>query len=334
MECGMAFPECIDNTIRSSAAVCQTQAKYAYIEDLSGPGDSVHLHFGGAMAHGLEHARRAYHDGGLSARDAVDVGVEHAMAYYGEYDPPHKSPKTLQNVGNAIRYYFTIWPLDSDPVQPMRLPDGSLGVEWRFKVPIPDLTHPDTGGPVYYVGRTDQLATLSGLGIIEDDKTASQLGASWGQQFRLDSQGIGYAWAGQQEGLFPKDAPVSVLFRGVGIYTPKYRKPGTETPVKKVTQDMIDSGAVEYDLLNSFGTAQEIVTHSPWVINRWLDQLKLDISRLIWSYENGKWNLALHKSACAAYGGCSFQSLCESQNPDQWKEINFVKRKWDPLAVI
>jgi hypothetical protein len=77
----MAFPDAIDNTIRSSAATCLTQAKYAYIEDLSGPGESVHLHYGACIAAGLEGARRAFFDEKLSHADAVEKGGTDRVRY-------------------------------------------------------------------------------------------------------------------------------------------------------------------------------------------------------------------------------------------------------------
>lgn len=318
-----------------------TQAKYAYIEDLSAPGESVHLIFGAAFAYGLEVARRMFHDNGASAQDAVTAGMQAAEGMYGDFEPPHKSPKTRDAVGKAVRYYFTIWPLDSDPVQPSRGPDGKLRVEWRFKVPIPDLVHPDDRGPIYYVGRSDMIPTMYNMPIIEDDKSATQLGDKWANQWPLDSQFIGYVWAAQHPDadgnppiLLNPQEPGTALIRGVGVYVPKYVKPGTDTPVRKVTESQIANGEVAYDLMTSFGHSQAIVHHSPWIVDRWLRQLKRDIGRLIYAYENDDWDLALHKGACGAYGGCAYQTLCMSQNPDQYKEIHFIKRKWDPLSTV
>lgn len=339
----MSFPDCLDNTILSSAKRCMMQARYAYIEDLRAPGESVHLHFGGAFAYGLETARRKFHDEGFSAEQAVNLGVVNAQAMYGDFDPPFKSPKTRAACGNAVRYYFSVWPLDSDPVQPIRLPDGNLGVEWRFKVPLPGLVHPDHGGPLYLVGRTDMLPTLHGMTIIEDDKTATQLGEKWASQWQLDSQFLGYVWAAQQEGILPANVPGTALIRGIGIYTPKYVKPGTSTPVKATGEKlaaMVESGEVVYSLMDSFGHAQEIVNHTPWMVQRWLHETRKIIGRLIHAYLNdpdatkGEWDMALDKAACGAYGGCSYTNLCMSQNPEEWKAVNFVKRRWDPLATV
>jgi len=330
-----AFPDCIDNTIRTAAAICLTQAKYAYTEDLSAPGDSVHLHFGGAVAAGLEETRRAYHDGGFPPFEAVAMGAARAEEYYGDFEPPFKSPKTRDAAGKAIVYYFHTWPIDTDSVQPTRDSKGELRVEWRFKVPIPDLMHPDHGGPIYLVGRSDMIPTLQGMVIIEDDKTAGQLGASWVEQWTMDSQPTTYIWAAQQEGILVPTETGTALFRGVGIYTPKYIKTGTDTPVKGDKDEDIESGKVIYSLEHSFGHSQAIIYRTPWMVARWLDQLKIDVDRLIYAYMNDQWTLALHKSACAAYGKpCPFVPLCSSEHPEQWKAVNFVKRKWNPLETV
>lgn len=335
----MAFPDNIDNTFRSSLQTCMTQARYGYIEDLSLPGESVHLVFGGAMATGLEVARLAYYDDKVSHAEAVERGAQAAGEAYGDFETPHRSPKTRANVILAVRYYFTVWPMDTDIVQPIRL-NEKLAVEWKFKVPIPDLIHPDHGGPIYYVGRSDMIPQMNGMVIIEDDKTAGQLGEKWAAQWELDSQFLGYIWAAQQTDILVPEQPGTALIRGVGIYTPKYKKPGNTTYAKNVTESQIESGEVVYSMMDSFGHSQAMVNHAPWMVERWLKQLKRDIGRAIYAYINdpdgskGEWDMALNKTACGGYGGCSYVNLCKAKNPEQWKTVNFIKRKWDPLSTV
>lgn len=338
----MQFPKHIDNTILAAAKMCLTKARYAFFEDLALPGESVHLIFGAAMASGLEAGRRAFHDQRLNAEDAVEVGAQKAWDVYGEYEPPHKSPKTREAAADAVRYYFTIWPLDRDPMQPTRGPGGDLRVEWRFRVPIPDLVHPDDGGEIYLVGRSDMIPDLNGMVIIEDDKSAGSLGEKWPKQWPLDSQFMGYIWAAQNDGILVPKKPGTAMIRGVGVYTRKYyRRDKPDVMLKKVTQDMIDSGEAVYSLMDSFGHSQAIVHHTPFMIERWLRETQRVIRRLIYAYINdpdnnkGAWDLALDKHACAPYNDpCPYTELCSSENPDKWKEINFVRRKWDPLATI
>lgn len=113
----------------------------------------------------------------------------------------------------------------------------------------------------------------------------------------------------------PKDDPGGVLIRGVSILTPKYDKAGN------------------YLRASSFGHSQALVYRPPWVVERWLEQFVRDVKRMIHAYLNNEWDLALHKNACAAYGGCSFKDLCMSREPDSWIPVNYVKRKWDPLST-
>jgi hypothetical protein len=48
------FPEVIDNSIRSQFVACEGKFYRGFVENLSPVGTSVHLHAGGAFAHGIE----------------------------------------------------------------------------------------------------------------------------------------------------------------------------------------------------------------------------------------------------------------------------------------
>ena len=301
------FPQHIDNTMREAFVVCPTKFWRAHIQDLAPLQPSIHLHAGGAFAAGLEATRRAYFEQHRSPAEALAAGLDALTAFYGDFDPPAQSVKTVANMREALIYYFEAWPLETDTLRPKH-------IEWRFEHPIPNLVHPDNGGPIYYVGRSDAPGELNGMYTIEDDKTASSLGATWCKQWDLDSQGTGYVWAAQQEGYMPRDSQGPVLFRGVSILKPKYTKGG------------------EYIRAESFGHAQVLTYRPPWVVQRWQDQLVRDVKRMIHAYLNNEWDLALHKNACAAYGGCPFKDLCLSQEPDAWIPVNYVKRKWNPLS--
>ena len=302
------FPKHIDNTIREAFVVCPVKARRAYIEDLAPIQHSVHLHAGGAFAAGLEAARRAFYERGLPPAEALALGDAALVAFYGDFEPPSMSDKTLPNMREALHYYFECWPLESDTLQPKH-------IEWRFQHPIPDVTHPDDQGPIYYVGRSDAPGLLAGEYTIEDDKTASSLGSTWMNQWDLDSQGTGYVWAAQQEGHMALDSSGPVLFRGVSILKPKFDKAGI------------------YLRAASFGHAQVLTYRPPWVVQRWLGQLIRDVRRMVYAYLNNEWDYALHKNACAAYGGCPFKDLCLSQEPEAWIPVNYTKRKWNPLSI-
>lgn len=333
----MHFPDCIDTTIRNSFVLCPTQAKRAYFEDLALPDASVDLHFGGAVAHGLEIARVWFHDMKERPAQAIQAGAIAAEQFYGDFEPPAKSAKTKANLRRALQQYFTVWPLDADILQPARDSGGKLMVEWRFKIPIPGLVHPDHGGPIYFVGRSDMIPLLrQGFLCIEDDKTASQLGDQWANKWRMDSQPLGYIWGAQQSGILDPEVEGTAIFRGLSILQPKYRKAGSTTKPTTKTEEELQSGDWEYVPSASFGTSQVVISHAPWRVERWLKQFTADVRRMIHCYLNNEWDYALHRDVCGAYKGCPFLLLCETQNPDDggWKEVNFVKRVWNPLDTV
>lgn len=308
------------------------QANYAYVQDLSPVGDSVHLHAGAAYADGLEAARRAFFERGKPAPEAVEIGAAKAADVYGDFQPPQRSNKTRAAVADAIRYHFSKWPLGHDTYRPHRM-------EWRFQVEIPGFRHPDDGGPIYYVGRPDTFGDIGEVMTIHDDKTATSLGAQWAKQWDLDSQFTGYWWAGQQLGVLPRGGANPVLIRGLSFLTPKFDEvpaepgePGAEpVPVRGNKEKWVRR---VYNREGSFGHAQALVYRPQWMIDRWFKQMTRDLNRMIHAYLNDEWDYALHKSACAAYGGCSYHDLCMSERPEEWIPLNYVKRKWDPLAVV
>jgi hypothetical protein len=47
-------------------------------------------------------------------------------------------------------------------------------------------------------------------------------------------------------------------------------------------------------------------------------------------WKEGRWD-QVFADACESYGGCMFQRLCTVHNPDEWAEMYYVERRWDPL---
>lgn len=333
----MTFPTHIDNTIRENFVICPTKARRAYIEDLAPTMPSVHLHFGGAAAAGYEAGRRAYYEQHKTPAEAIEAAVVAAETFYGDFDPPAGSYKTKEAVGRLMRFYFgRAFPFSEDTYRPKRM-------EWRFAVPIPGLVHPDTQGPIYYCGRPDTIGDVGSVEVVEDDKTAGSLGNQWLKQWELDSQFTGYQWAAQQEGLIEPGGMGGVLIRGASILKPKFDEVETTADDPLATSTKTAGRAPnkvtkyfreEYNEAGSFGSAQVLVYRPQWQIDRWLRQIQRDIGRMITAYLNDEWDYALHKGACGAYGGCNFTLLCGSEHPEQWEPVHFVKRKWDPMAVV
>lgn len=142
------------------------------------------------------------------------------------------------------------------------------------------------------------ICSKQGLVLIEDDKTTSQLGASWSRQWDLRSQFTGYKWgAGKAAGIHID----GVLVRGVSILKTKY------------------------DTL-------EAITYRPdWQIDRWYAQLHRDIKRMIGCWEEGYFDFNLDH-ACTEYGGCPFKQVCLMKDAEQLLDQMYQRRKWDPIT--
>jgi hypothetical protein len=142
----------------------------------------------------------------------------------------------------------------------------------------------------------DTIVDFAGAIYGEDDKTTSQLGASWSKQWDLRSQFTSYCFGAQRANI-----PLAgFLVRGVSILKTRYDH------------------------------AQAITYRPSWMIERWYEQLHRDIERMKEMWASGEWDYNLDH-ACNEYGGCDFRQVCLSSNPDPWLKINFQRRVWDPV---
>lgn len=297
---GVSFPELIDNTARSSYTKCGTYFYWGTIRHLRLAGGNIHLHAGGSFAKGLEVARRAFYERGASLVNAEEEGLK---ALYDEYakaadlEPAKYADKSVEGMVRAYEAYMLQYPFGSDSISPLMLPSGRAAVEFSFAVPLP-IMHPETGNPLLYGGRFDMLGLYNKSLFIVDEKTASQLGDQWMRNWDLDSQNTGYVWGSRQYG-FPVAGAIN---RGVG-------------------------------LLKTKTTFAEAINYRPqWMIDRWFGQLLWDIEDMISCWKNKRFRFALDKSACNAYGGCSYKTLCESPTPERWIAAHYVEHIWNPLA--
>jgi hypothetical protein len=196
----------------------------------------------------------------------------------------------------ALEFYFEQYPLQMGSCEPILWGDGRRGIEFSFAQPL-DFLHPVSGDPLIYTGRADMIANFAGGIFIFDEKTTSQLGASWTRQWELRSQFTGYCWAARESGM-----PVNgAVVRGVSILKTKY------------------------------DTLQHLTYRPDWEIERWLNQINADLRRMVQCWEEGWWDYDLDH-ACAEYGGCSLQRICKSENPQTWLPMQFEQRVWDPLG--
>jgi hypothetical protein len=311
------FPQVIDNTMRSDWKACPHRFFRRHIQGLASPGKSIHLHFGGCMARGLEIARRTFHSG-KSPDAALFAGIEAAIAMWGDFDiPPDASRtaklKTLDACILALAEYFKKWPLDDDEFT-IHHHNNEPCIEFSGAWPIPGSRHPETGEPILYAGRFDAIlnARSSVWGL--DDKTTSSDPSSKGfsDQWRLRGQFTGYCWLAQCFGVRLTD----FLIRGTQILTSEIR------------------------------CGQIHVSRPDWMIDQWLWQLQADVTEMCRQYlaalidplhpylgmgEAHPFPQAFDHACHDFASPCSFADLCSSQHPERWTD-EFTIARWNPLV--
>lgn len=291
------FPAVLDSTIIAAARSCGQKANLEFFAHWKSAEPSVHLRAGAAYASGLEAARNAFYAEGLDKEAAEAVGVSACMKAYGDFQCPTDSAKSLERTCGALEFYFDQYPFGEDKAIPITLPSGKRGIEFSFAEPL-EILHPETEEPIIYCGRLDMLVDFDGLKLGLDDKTTSQLGASWPRQWDLRSQFTGYCWGAAKAAGIKLDG---FLVRGVSILKTRY------------------------------DTLQAITYRPQWQIDRWYHQLHDDIEGLIAQWKYGRWNFNLDH-ACAEYGGCQFRQVCLMQDATALLEQQFQRRVWDPIA--
>ncbi len=217
---------------------------------------------------------------------------------WGDFIPPESGSghqKTLDACLDALYSYFIQWPPADDIIRP-HMVNGEPAVEWSFALPIPGIKHPETGEPILYAGRFDMLAEYDKALFVLDDKTASSLGASWQNQWKLASQMTGYVWAAKEYGFNIQ----GVIIRGAAI------------------------------LKRDITFAMVIEQRPNWIIDRWLLQLKRDVRRMILMWEAEEFDYSID-GACSNYGGCKYLTLCTSEDPTPWIKQYYQESHWDPL---
>lgn len=289
------FPTVIDSSMISAFRSCPQKAFRGYFEHWKPSEQSVHLVAGKAFAAGLETARRAFYVDKLPAEDAIALGLAELFKEYGHFTEPPESPKGPFRMAGALEFYFERYPLGADGARPHIFSGSRHGIEFSFAQPFP-VAHPETGDPLIFSGRADMAADAFGGVFLYDEKTTSQLGASWIKQWDHRSQFTSYCWGFREHGY----KPTGLVVRGVSI------------------------------LKDSYGTEQVITYRSAWEVDRWLEQTCRDVRRMIQCWESGWWDYNLDH-ACNEYGGCSLTRVCKSPDPEKWLELYFHRRRWDPV---
>ena len=290
------FPSVIDSTLMAAFKSCPRKAELECFRHWKLQTQSVHLHAGAAYAAGIEEARVAFYVDGADPETALARGLRTLLTSYGDFECPSDSAKSAERTAGALEYYFSQYRLGEDKAIPLKLPGDKHGIEFNFLEPL-DILHPETNEPLLYSGRMDMMCEYEGMKLGEDDKTASQLGASWPRQWDLRSQFTGYVWGAARANIKLD----GFLVRGVSILKTKYE------------------------------TMQAITYRPQWQIDRWYEQLLRDLKRMILAWESGYFDYNLDH-ACAEYGGCPFRNVCQHRDPQQLLEMQFERRQWDPVA--
>jgi len=269
-------------------------------------GVSIDLHAGACFAVGIEEVRRQVFAHSKPLGDALAIAHAKFLLAWGDIEPPEWKPgKSKDNTWYAIEQYFNTYSPHTDDVQPY-LTNGQPTLEYRFSIPLEPLTateeeggfpsHPsDPELPFDYGGKFDMLGQIYTRPVILDEKTTRGIGQNWADQWNLRSQFIGYVWACQQVGI-PLDTAV---IRGIAL------------------------------LKNEIKFAEAIRPYSTFLINRWHNQLRRDLWRMVRCWEEDYWDFNLGET-CTAYGNCQFLHVCPSPNADTWLS-EFEIRHWNPL---
>jgi hypothetical protein len=289
------FPHIWDSSMVDELKSCERKLELTYLQEWKPKSQSVHLHAGAAFASGLEVTRKAYYVDGLSEDSAIALGLGELLLKYGDYECPADSAKSAARMAGALEFYWSNYPLTDTQNEPITLPSGRRAIEYSFAEPLP-IQHPLTGDPLLYCGRMDAINAYAGGAYITDEKTTTQLGASWSRQWDLRAQFTGYTWACQRAGIRVDGS----IVRGVSILKTKY------------------------------DTQQAIINTTQWQIERWYSELLIWLDRAKSSWAKGYF---LHNlgHTCAEYGGCQFRQVCTAQDPEPWLETYFERRHWDPI---
>jgi len=294
------FPPVIDNSLLSSFRSCPQKCLQEYFLHWKPRTPNVHLHAGKAWARAMEVTREEFFVKGASSQDAIAAGLRALIHAYGDFECPPDSPKSLERLCGALEYSFSTYPLESEKAIPAHFPGGGRGIEFSHTEPL-EIAHPETGDPLLYTGRFDQIVEWQGGLWGFDDKTTSSLGASWPKQWDLRAQFTGYVWLAKSIGIDLS----GFLIRGISILKTKYE------------------------------TLQPITYRPAWMVEAWYEQVHRTLRRMIQCWEEGYWDYDWDE-ACTSYGGCVFRKVCLSA-PDArqgWLETDFEKRRWDPVLRI
>jgi hypothetical protein len=289
------FPQVIDNTILQAWARCKRYAYLTYFCHYKRVEENTHLIAGAAFAAGMEAYRKELYFNSGDSKLSLVKGFIAICQTYGDHVPMVPT-KTMQNVILALLHYHNNFPKELEKFIPVSL-FGQEGVEFSFAVPL-NFKNPQTGEPVIFCGRADQIVYGSQFEqyFIEDDKTTSQLGTTWGKQWELDSQMTGYVWAARKYKVDIKGA----LIRGFCFYNNRIEH--TQVLTHRQKHELEDWENMVYSRLEEMRVAWVKKYYTP----------------------------ALNKN-CGDFGGCVLQQYCKYDHKPEILKADYKRIKWDPV---
>lgn len=313
-----ALPEYIDSSSLCELAYCPKSYYYSSVRKLTPRGSNIHLSAGGAYASALEAFRKTYYaplalHSDITQEEKVEL-FHHAAAEgllaliisYKNFLDFEEETKNLYRTCKAYESYLHFFHPTRDHLTPVLI-QNQPAVETSFAVPISNTEHPVTKSPIIFCGKMDLVARVKdgipGAGgdsvHIVDDKTSSQMGANYTNQFQHRSQFTGYGWALMQYGF----KVAGILVRGTAILK-------TETRHQPVW--------LERPL---------------YMIAEWETRLRALLSLRHKYFEEKYWpQYGMEVDACQPYHrNCKFFPLCNSKNPEAWIETEYEKNTWNPI---
>lgn len=300
----LTFPPVLSSSIRETWNKCHAKFYWEQIYGVVPVGQNVHLIFGGAYAKALEFFRTGYYGDKYEHlteaeryNESVCDGLEALIRAYGTYEAPEGETKTFDRLVGAYVEYLYRYPPSSEHAPPSIF-EGKPRVEFSFVFEISEVNHPETGDPLLFCGRFDQLAEYTGAMFVFDDKTTQRMGPTWADQWGLRSQFTAYSYGAQVSG----HRVAGAIVRGMCI------------------------------LKTKFNTAEALLYRPQWMIDRWRERLTWDAQRMVDHFNKGYWPTNGEESgACADYGGCPFRLICSSESTAGVLPVHYKKYKWDPL---
>lgn len=283
---------------------CPTKFFRQYVQHLLGE-ESTDLIAGGALARGLEVARKAYFNDGLLEYEAVNLGVEALLQKYGSH-VPFKGNKTADKMAIALEGYFMEYPMARDQAQPAKLANGEFAIEYSFAHELPIL-HPILGVPLLFVGRADMLSNYCGSLWVQDEKTTSQITETWASQWETRGQFTGYAWGLRKDGIPVQGA----LIRGIGIL---------KQSIKFIECTSVRT-EFEIDAWEKmmFAQVQNMVNAYQWYLRHRETTVVSDY-----------WRPCFNEACYSYFRQCSYTNLCKSKNAERFIDTEFGQNIWLP----